>query len=158
MLLNKRGKPKKPSKEGPPLSASATTFGPSFEPTMKKTAVKKMRAKKITSTSAARAPTIGASATSAPVSVVLIPPPEMLTTTECPLMDIVGGSARTVSRVLPSPRKIVHVTSETSFGYLPDTIAPVDISEVSGAKHKADKGKDPMEEPSKKARVPEDRR
>lgn len=94
VLLNKRGKLKKPPKEGPPPSASATAPSPSGEPTVKKVAVKKTRSRKITSSSAARATAAWAFAIRA--SVVSIPPPEV---------DVVGGGASAVSKILPPAGK-----------------------------------------------------
>lgn len=73
-------------------------------------------------------------------------------------MDFEEESTSIASRVLPSPGDIVRVTPRTSSGCRLDTTASVSVSRVSGSKRKADKGKDPMEEPSKKSNVPEDRR
>lgn len=78
VLLNKRGKPKRPFKEGPPPIAIVATPGPLDEPSAKRSMVKKMRAKKTAKTSAPRdivveAPAIQASPPGVPTTKVSVP-------------------------------------------------------------------------------------
>lgn len=104
VLLNKRGKPKKHFKQGPPPAASVVAPIPSGEPSTKRTRVKKTRAKKAAYASIFEDPTAEAPTTEAH--------PSGATTTEAPVLGVPMTSAS-----MPTTAE-VSVTEALSLGHL----------------------------------------